>query len=139
MPATPNGPSLALANGTAGMQLGYGNPGDTPMTRQAAPAALVASGTLTAAQLGGALVTMNNGAGTAITLPLATDMDAQFPNIGIDSAFDLSVLSLGAGAATITTNTGWTLVGLMVVPATNALRFRARRTAVGAWTLYQLA
>jgi len=46
-----------------------------------------------------------------------------------------------SGVITLTTNTGWTLVGLMTVVATagTAQMFRARKTGDGTWTLYRIS
>jgi hypothetical protein len=79
--------------------------------------------------------------------PLASAMDTAFPTAGVNSYFDFSLVSISVTAAetgTLTTNTGWTLVGSMVVAANSAAtaqsagRFRARKTATGAWSLYRI-
>lgn len=119
--------------------------------KQAAQAAKTTSTTLTAAELLGGLITGNQGAAgaAAYTLPLATDLDLATPSdVGTDEAFEFSVINISTVAAediTMTTNTGWTLVGNMVIQesaaATGALSvgtFRARRTGAGAWTLYRV-
>jgi hypothetical protein len=41
--------------------------------------------------------------------------------------------------SSVTTNTGWTLVGGMAQAITTSARFRARKTGTGAWTLYRLS
>lgn len=108
-------------------------------TQQGTPATLNATGTLTAAQIAAGIITSTAPAAVAATLPLATAMDAQFPTFGANDAFDFSVIDTGGAAAvTMTTNTGWTLVGAMVVALSTSARFRARKTAAGAWTLYNL-
>lgn len=120
---------------------------------QAAPAAKTTSTTLTAAELTGGLITGNQGAAgaAAYTLPLATAMEtalvASYPSLANDNAFDFSVINISTVAAetiTMTTNTGWTLVGDMVLAA-NATgdesvgTFRVRRTAANTYTLYRVA
>jgi hypothetical protein len=69
------------------------------------------------------------------------------PESAAGDAFDFSVINISVVAAedaTLTTNTGWTLVGNMEVQSADALtnntsgRFRARKTGAGAWTLYRL-
>lgn len=108
--------------------------------QQGAPATLNATGTLTAAQLATLIVTSTAAAAVAATLPLATAMDTLFSTFGANDAFDFSVIDTGGAAAvTMTTNTGWTLVGAMVVALGTSGRFRARKTAAGAWTLYRLS
>ena len=124
-----------------------------PMFTQAAPAAKTTSTTLTAAELLGGLITGNQGAAgaAAYTLPLATDLETALlalrPDLVNNDAFDFGVINISTVAAetiTMTTNTGWTLVGDMVLAA-NATgdesvgRFRARRTAANTYTLYRVA
>jgi Na+(H+)/acetate symporter ActP len=61
---------------------------------------------------------------------------AVFP---VGQGFDLSVINTSAGAfaATLTTNTGWTLAGSMSVGQNVSGYFVAAKTAAGAWTLYR--
>lgn len=117
---------------------------------QGAPAAKTVSATLTAAEIATKLITVNEGTTnpSALQLPLATAMDIEFDTLGADQAIDFSLINISAVAAetaSITTNTGWTLVGNMLVAANTAItdisqgRFRARRTGAGAWTLYRIA
>lgn len=119
-------------------------------TPQGAPAAATVSATLTAANLTAGIITVNQGASgaTAQTLPLATAVDTALPDAAIGYSFDFSVINISTDAAedcTMTTNTGWTLVGSMVVASNAAAtdksagRFKARKTAAGAWTLYRLS
>lgn len=123
--------------------------------KQAAPAAKTTSTTLTAAELLGGIITGNQGAAGAAdyTLPLATDLEtallAAHPGLQNDDSFDVSVINLstvGAEDITITTNTGWTLVGSMLVieqaagnPAGSNGLFRVRRTAANTYTMYRIA
>jgi len=114
---------------------------------QATPTAKTVSSTMTAADIKAGLITINQGAGgaSAQQLPLATAMDTACPDMRINDYFDFVVVNtstVDAEDATITTNTGWTLVGAMDIPAYNAAGslnssalFRARRTGVGAWSL----
>jgi len=119
--------------------------------KQGAPAAKTVSATLTAAELLAGLITVNQAAAgaSALQLPLAADLDTALPKAAAGDAFDFSLINIStvdAEDATITTNTGWTLVGDIAVPALSAAgslntvgRFRARKTAAGAWTLYRIA
>lgn len=118
---------------------------------QGAPAAKTVSGTMTAANLLTGIITVNQGAGAASAqqLPLAADLDAALPQAVTNSSFDFSVINtstVDAEDASVTTNTGWSLVGSMDVQAHSSLaaqgssaRFRARKTGAGAWTLYRIA
>jgi len=118
---------------------------------QATPTAKTVSATLTAAEILVGIITVNQAAAgaSALQLPLATAMDTALPAFGANDSFDFSVINIStvdAEDASLTTNTGWTLVGSMDIPAYSAAgslnssgRFRARRTAAGAWTLYRLS
>jgi hypothetical protein len=120
---------------------------------QAAPAAKTTSVTLTAAEIIAGLITGNQGASgaAAYTLPLGSDLEtallAAHPGLANDDSFDFSVINLSVDDAediTVTTNTGWTLVGDMVVHAGSTVTFprvglfRARRTAADTYTLYRI-
>jgi hypothetical protein len=117
---------------------------------QGAPATATVSATLTAANLAAGIITVTQGAGgaSAQQLPLATAMDTLLPASVANTFFDFFVINLGAAGevVTITTNTGWTLVGDVIIDIKTAsgatpssAHFRARKTATGAWTLYRLA
>ena len=117
---------------------------------QGAPAAKTTSTTLTAAELADQIITVNQGGGapSALQLPTGADMDTEFDTLVPDQSFDFSLINISAVAAetaSITTNTGWTLVGNMLVAANTAItdisqgRFRARQTAAATWTLYRIA
>ena len=90
--------------------------------------------TLVAADLTGGIIDYV-GAGHSLTLPLATDLDAAVPAAKVNSSFDFSVIAT-TGTATLVTNTGWTINGRLTTATTTASRYRARKTGVGAWTLY---
>jgi len=107
------------------------------------------SATLTGAELLSGIITVNQGGGaaSALQLPLATAMDTAVTSAANDY-FDFSLINISAVAAetaSITTNTGWTLVGNMLLAANTAVtdnsqgQFRARKTGTGAWSLYRLA
>lgn len=122
---------------------------------QAAPAAKTTSATLTAAEVLTGLITGNQAAAgaAAYTLPLATDFEtallAAHPGLTNNDSFDFFVINLSTVAAediTVTTNTGWTLVGSMLVieqaagnPGGSNGHFRARRTAANTYTLYRIS
>ena len=98
--------------------------------------------TLTAADILGGLISTVPAGAINLTLPLATDLDtavgASAPN---NTSFDFSIINTsgGANAATVLTNTGWTLLGAMAVNQNVSGRFRARKTGAGAWTLYRIS
>jgi hypothetical protein len=153
--------SIAAASGTGTVVYGTGgtltNPTmttphiTTPMVNQGAPTAQTVSATLTAAALVSGIITVNQAAGAAsvLTLPLATAMDTALTTSGASDSIDFSVINtstVDAEDASVATNTGWTLVGNMDVPAYSAAgslnssgRFRARKTGAGAWVLYRLS
>ena len=121
-----------------------------PIGYQGDPTAATVSATLTAAEILAGIITVNQGASgaSAQTLPLATALDAALPDSNAGYAFDFAVTNISTDAAedcTMTTNTGWTLVGAMVVASNAAATdksaglFRARKTAAGAWSLYRLS
>lgn len=118
---------------------------------QGAPTAKTVSATLTAAEIRAGIITVNQGAAgaSALQLPTGTAMVTAFPDIASGYAFDFSVINtstVDAEDASVTTNTDWTLVGSMDVPAYSAAgsldssaRFTARRTGATTWVLYRIA
>ncbi len=148
-----NGGSVVLAGGAAH---GSGIGGviierSVKLVKQGAPTAKTVSATLTAAEVLAGIITVNQAAGatSAQQLPLAADLDTALPDSAAGDAFDFSVINtstVDAEDASVTTNTGWTLVGSMDIHAYSAAgsldssaRFRARKTGAGAWTLYRIA
>lgn len=120
------------------------------LVQQGAPTAATVSAQLTAAAILAGIITVLQGAAgaSAQQLPLATAMDTALPTSGAGDAFDFSVINISTNAAepaSITTASGWTLVGDMDIAANSAAttksagRFRARKTGAGAWTLYRLS
>lgn len=118
---------------------------------QGAPAAVTVSGTLTAAQLLAGIVTINQGAGavSAQQLPTGTALQAALPAVfAANDSFDVSVINtsiVDAEDASITTNTGMTLVGSMDFPAHSGITIqssgilRFRKTAANAFSVYRVA
>jgi hypothetical protein len=148
-----NGGSIFI---TAGAKAGSGVDGviierSVKLVKQGAPSAKTVSATLTAAEVLTGIITVAQGAGatSALQLPLAADMDTAIPDAAAGDAFDFSVINtstVDAEDASLTTHTGWTLVGNMDIPAYSAAgslnssgRFRARKTGAGAWALYRLS
>lgn len=118
---------------------------------QGAPTAKTVSATLTAAEIKAGIITVNQGAAgaSALQLPTGTAMSTAFPDFAAGDAFDFSVINIStvdAEDASLTTNTDWTLVGSMDLPAYSAAGsldasglFRARKTGATTWVLYRLA
>lgn len=116
------------------------------------PATAADTAVLTAAQILNGVIRGTPTAAAAYTLPLASALDtAVGPTFPVGDAFEFSVINLAATATfdiTMTTNTGWTLAGPVVVGAgasaagdgaeyTSGI-FRARKTGTAAWTLYRV-
>lgn len=128
---------MALPNGAGGYQLGDGNVGEVQLVTQGTPAAYTAAATLVAADLTNGIITLTNGSDQSLQLPTVAALEAVVSSAKTNSSFMFSVMALGAGGATLTTNTGWTLVGVAKVTAAN--RYVARKTGDSAWSLYQIA
>lgn len=124
----------------------------TPAYVQAAPTAMTGTATMTAAALMGGLVVGTPAAAAAYTLPLVSSLEAAFiaayPGLQNNDSFDFTVINVATGdtfAITMTTNTGWTLVGKMVIEEQDAASpgssatFRARRVSSSAYTLYRIS
>lgn len=134
-----NGPIPPLPTAGTGWQTTPGGPEPDFFQQGTAVDNTTVAVTYAAADIAGGILTTANAGATALTLPLATDLDTYLASAPVNSAFDFSVINTGAGTATITTNTGWTLKGSMAVATNVSGRFRARRTATGAWTCYRMA
>ena len=123
----------------AGFQIGDGNEAQPNFFIQAEPVVATTAITATAAQLAVGLFVGTPAGGVALTLPTVAALETAMQSLGekVNVAFLFSVISLAAQAITVTTNTGWTLVGGMAVNNTSG-RFLARKTGRGTWTLYRL-
>jgi hypothetical protein len=109
------------------------------MVTQVAPTAKAAAATLTAAELATGIITFNGTAG-ALTVPLGTSLDAAFPSMKVDSCFDFSIINTDASdAATVTANTGCTLVGVAAVSAVSSCTWRVRKTGEATYVFYRVA
>jgi hypothetical protein len=130
---------MALPNGAGGYQLGDGNLNEVVLSVQSAPIAKTAAATLTAAELATGIITYT-GAAVALTMPLGTDLDAAFSSMKINSSFDFYIINTGAtNAATVTANTGVTLVGTAAVSAATSANWRVRKTADATYVAYRIA
>ena len=130
---------MALPNGAGGYQLGDGNLNEVILGTQQAPVAKTAAATLTAAELATGIITYT-GAAVALTMPLGTDLDAAFSSMKVNSSFDFHIINIGGtNAATVTANTGVTLVGVAAVSANTACNWRVRKTADATYVAYRIA
>jgi hypothetical protein len=130
---------MALPNGASGYQIGDGNLGEINMTTQITPTAKTAAATLTTTELASGIITYT-GAAVALTVPLGTSLDADFGSMKINSSFDFSIINIGGtNAATVTANTGCTLVGVAAVAANSSCIWRVRKTAEATYVFYRVA
>ena len=130
---------MALPNGAGGYQLGDGNLNEINMVTQVAPTAKAAAATLTPAELATGIITFNGTAG-ALTVPLGADIDNAFPSMKVDSCFDFVIINTDAAdAATVTANTGCTLVGVAAVAAVTSCTWRVRKTGAATYVFYRIA
>ena len=130
---------MALPNGAGGYQLGDGNLNEIILGTQPTPTAKTAAATLTAAELATGIITYT-GAAVALTMPLGTDLDAAFGSMKVNSSFDFYIINTGAtNAATVTANTGVTLVGVAAVSAATSCNWRVRKTADATYVAYRIA
>ena len=130
---------MALPNGGGGYQLGDGNLNEIIMGTQVAPTAKTAAATLTPAELATEIITYT-GAAVALTVPLGTDLDAAFTSMKVNSSFDFFIMNIGGtNAATVTANTGCTLVGVAAVAANTAAQWRVRKTGDATYVFYRIA
>jgi hypothetical protein len=130
---------MALPNGAGGYQLGDGNLNEVVLGTQTTPTAKAAAATLTAAELATGIITFNGTAG-ALTVPLGTDLDVAFPSMKVDSSFEFVIINTDStDAATVTANTGCTLVGVAAVSALTSAMWRVRRTGDATYVFYRIA
>lgn len=104
-----------------------------------APTAHNVSATITAAQVIGGLITSTSAAAVALTLPTASDLNTQLlashPGLANNDSILLHIRNTGPNSVTMTTNTGWTLHGDMVVETATTATYLVHRTSASAYTL----
>jgi hypothetical protein len=143
------GPTPPISQGTGGYQYSAGNRTEPLMLAQGAPAALTgATVTVTAANLAAGIVTMDSGgtdAGT-YTFPTGALIDAAFPSVAVNTAFDVVFINIGDNAAndvTFGAGTGNSIVGSAVVidgaTTPSSAIFRFRKTGTAAYSIYRIA
>lgn len=132
---------MALPNGAGGYQITDGNLNEAILFTQTTPAAYTAAAAplLVADLVSAEIITYNAAGANNLQLPTVANLELTVTSAKNNSAFDFYVVALGAGTGTVTTNTGWTLVGSMAVATTVSGHFRARKTGDGAWTLYRVS
>lgn len=131
---------MALPNGAGGYQVGDGNLTEALLSVQAAPTALSADVTVTAAQLANGLFTVDSAADITATLPTVALLEATVSSAKVNSAFDFAVVNVdSAYQVTFAVGTGWTIVGSAIVLEATSGQFRARKTSDTTWTLYRIA
>lgn len=130
---------MALPNGAGGYQVGDGNLTEVILGTQPTPTAKTAAATLTAAELATGIITYT-GAAVALIMPLGTDLDAAFSSMKVNSSFAFYIINTGAtNAATVTANTGVTLVGTAAVAAATSAKWLVRKTADNTFVAYRVA
>jgi hypothetical protein len=68
------------------------------------------------------------------------DLDAAFSSMKVNSSFDFVIINTDASdAATVTANTGCTLVGVAAVSANTACIWRVRKTGDATYVFYRVA
>ena len=124
--------------------------GQPIITKAPAPTSGTTSVNATEAEMLGGIHVKTPSAGQNWQLPNGTEMDAAIgaAALAVGDTFDFTMINLGTTGdiVTITTDTGFTVVGYMGVhPATDgatlgygAGHFRARRTAANTWVLYRV-
>ena len=140
---------MALPSIGGGYQIGDGNLNEISLGEMAVPPTATATGTLTVAQITGAMLIGNPSTVAATyTLPTSAAVDAVMVNAKVGSTFELTVINLGTstGLITLATGTGMTAVGNLIVPiagsaagACNVAKFVFRKTGDGAYTVYRVA
>jgi len=135
---------MALPNGGGGYQLGDGNLNEIVLGYGPTPATYTANATaaLTVADLEGGIILYTQTNANNLQLPLVAGVggvDAEISSAKVGSTFDFVVMSTSTGVATLTVNTGWTLVGSGLTTASGfGAIFRARKTGDGAWSVYRI-
>jgi hypothetical protein len=136
---------MSLPNGGGGYQVGDGNLDEPLIDAIPLPLSVASTATLTAAQVLNGILLVGSGATTAqtYTLPTVALLEATLSNsdkVGTSFVFRVVNLGTSSGTAIIAAGTGWTVSGslTMTVPVTTGATMIARKSDVGAWTLYRV-
>ena len=124
-----NKPLLIKGSGTGGL-----------MFFQPTPAAINATATATVAEFRAGIITSTTASAVALTMPTVVSLAANInggaaarngTQLQVGSAYDVAIIVTGAtNAVTLTTNTGWTIVGEAVILADTSSIYRVRFTDV---------
>jgi hypothetical protein len=136
---------MSLPNGGGGYQVGDGNLDEPLIDAIPLPLSVASTATLTAAQVLNGILLVGSGATSAqtYTLPTVALLEAALSNsdkVGTSFVFRVVNLGTSSGTAIIAAGTGWTVSGslTMTVPVTTGATMIARKSDVGAWTLYRV-
>jgi|TARA_R110000868_G_scaffold177449_3_gene416427 hypothetical protein len=136
---------MSLPNGGGGYQVGDGNLDEPLIDAIPLPLSVASTATLTAAQVLNGILLVGSGATSAqtYTLPTVALLEATLSNsdkVGTSFVFRVVNLGTSSGTAIIAAGTGWTVTGslTMTVPVTTGATMIARKSDVGAWTLYRV-
>ena len=136
---------MSLPNGGGGYQVGDGNLDEPLIDAIPLPLSVASTATLTAAQVLNGILLVGSGATTAqtYTLPTVALLEATLSNsdkVGTSFVFRVVNLGTSSGTAIIAAGTGWPVSGslTMTVPVTTGATMIARKSDVGAWTLYRV-
>ena len=136
---------MAIPNGAGGYQVGDGNLDEPLIDAIPLPLSVASTATLTAAQVLNGILLVGSGATSAqtYTLPTVALLEAALSNsdkVGTSFVFRVVNLGTSSGTAIIAAGTGWTVTGslTMTVPVTTGATMIARKSDVGAWTLYRV-
>jgi hypothetical protein len=136
---------MSLPNGGGGYQVGDGNLDEPLIDAIPLPLSVASTATLTAAQVLNGILLVGSGATSAqtYTLPTVALLEATLSNsdkVGTSFVFRVVNLGTSSGTAIIAAGTGWTVSGslTMTVPVTTGATMIARKSDVGAWTLYRV-
>ena len=136
---------MSLPNGGGGYQVGDGNLDEPLIDAIPLPVSVASTATLTAAQVLNGILLVGSGATSAqtYTLPTVALLEATLSNsdkVGTSFVFRVVNLGTSSGTAIIAAGTGWTVSGslTMTVPVTTGATMIARKSDVGAWTLYRV-
>lgn len=140
---------MALPTSGAGYQIGDGNLDECILSVQKTPTTVTAAATLAVADILKKILIANVSSGGNLQLPTVASLEATLSNaVKTGQSFQFHLSNVGTGASddvTITTNTGWTLAGNMVVASNNAASdqsagtFIAWKTGDSAWTLQRVS
>lgn len=134
------GPYTAIPNAAGGYQVNDGNLKEVVLATMSAPSTYdETASALTNLDLETGLVVYTSSSTANLALPTVAAFEAEVSSAKVGSWFDFALLCTTTGVATITTGTGWTLVGSGAGVASKAVQFRARKTSATTWSLYRIA